>query len=413
MTNSGYTGDQLGHGTAVTGALAAATNNWAGVAGVTWQNPVMPLVAIDSAGYASYSNIAAAIQYAVDHGAKVINLSLGGYTSSAVLQGAVDYAWNHGALVVASAMNEGSQQPSYPAACNHAVAVSATNEGDSRASFSNFGSWITLSAPGNNILTTNSGGGYGYWYGTSLAAPLVSGVAALAFAVNPGLGAQGVLTALERGADDLGQPGFDVNFGWGRLNAYRTVMAALGGAPAPAPKPVASPTPAPAPAPTPAPAVPPPSSTANSILINAGGSGLTDPLGHKWGADTGFSGGLTWVSSGLVANTPMPQLYGTCRYGEFTYNLPVPNGNYKVVLKFAEVSQGGPGQRVFNVAINGVPVLSNFDIFARTGGQNIALDESFPVTVSNGRILIQFTNGWANSPMVNAIEVMPAGTPTF
>ncbi|PWU06101.1 MAG: hypothetical protein C5B51_13005 [Terriglobia bacterium] len=231
--NNSNTSDLLGHGTAVAGTAAAVTNNGLGVAGVTWWNPIMPLVVIDSTGYAAYSNVAAAIQYATDHGARVINVSLGGTSPSSALQNAVDYAWNAGAIVVASAMNNSNSTPEYPAACNHAIAVSATDENDNLAGFSDYGSWITLSAPGNDILTTMQGGGYGYWYGTSFSAPIVSSVAALALAVNPSLTAQSLVTLLEQNSDDLGTPGYDTSFGWGRINAYRAVSAAAGGGPPP------------------------------------------------------------------------------------------------------------------------------------------------------------------------------------
>src|SRR5690242_2457634 len=124
------TADVLGHGTAVAGTVAAATNNGLGVAGVNWGSRVMPLVAVDQSDYAAYSDIAAAIQYAADHGVRIINVSIGGPNSSIALQKAVDYAWNKGALVFASAMNQGVAQPYYPAACAHAIAVAATDGND-------------------------------------------------------------------------------------------------------------------------------------------------------------------------------------------------------------------------------------------------------------------------------------------
>jgi len=173
--------DTTGHGTAVTGVLGAVTNNGTGVSAGVWQNPILPLVVVDSTNYASYSNIGAAIQYAVDHGARIISLSVGGSASSGLLQSAVDYAWNAGAVVFAAAMNNSSSTPYYPAACNHAVAVSASDGNDNLAVFSNFGNWITLAAPGTTIWTTNFGGGYQPWEGTSLATPVAASVGALAW----------------------------------------------------------------------------------------------------------------------------------------------------------------------------------------------------------------------------------------
>ena len=220
------THDVLGHGTAVAGVVAAATNNLTGVAGVTWANPIMPLVVLNSSDYASYSDIAAAIMYAADHGARIINVSIGGTSPSSTLQSAVDYAWNKGAVVFACAMNNSNSTANYPAACDKVVAVSATNEADTLAGFSSYGSWITLSAPGNNILTTNNGGGYGYWYGTSFASPITAGAAALVLALRPSLSSAALVNLLQNNSDDLGAPGYDTSFGWGRVNVSRVVSAA-------------------------------------------------------------------------------------------------------------------------------------------------------------------------------------------
>ena len=221
------TADVLGHGTAVAGTLAAASNNGIGVAGVSWASLIMPLAVVDQNDYAAYSNIAAAIDYAADHGTRLINISIGGPNASSTLQSAVDYAWNKGVVIFASAMNDGAPAPNYPAACNHAVAVSATDSNDHLASFSNYGDWISLAAPGTNILTTMDGGGYGYWYGTSFASPIAAGVAALCLAVNPALSNAALVSLLEQTADDLGPSGRDSSFGWGRINAYRAVVAAM------------------------------------------------------------------------------------------------------------------------------------------------------------------------------------------
>ena len=215
------TADVLGHGTAVAGTLAAATNNGIGVAGVSWATLVMPLVAVDEFDYSAYSDMAAAIQYAADHRIRIINLSLGGASPSTTLQNAVDYAWNRGALVFAAAMNSSASTPFYPAACNHAVAVSATDANDHLASFSNFGNWITLAAPGTDILTTMNGGGYGFWNGTSFSSPIAAGVAALVLAVKPDLTNQELLSVLKHSADGVGS---DTYFGAGRVNAARAVQ---------------------------------------------------------------------------------------------------------------------------------------------------------------------------------------------
>src|SRR5205807_1249328 len=103
---------------------------------------IMPLVVVDENDLAAYSNIAEAIQYAADRGVRVINISVGGAAPSSTLQSAVDYAWDKGAIILASAMNNSGSVPYYPAACNHVMAVSATDSNDHLASFSNYGNWI-------------------------------------------------------------------------------------------------------------------------------------------------------------------------------------------------------------------------------------------------------------------------------
>jgi subtilisin family serine protease len=226
LTGTSNTSDTMGHGTAVSGTAAASTDNSLGVAGVAWGNPVMPLVVVDSTGSASYSNIASAITYAADHGARVINISIAGTMASSTLQSAVDYAWNKGVVIVAAAGNSSSSSPNYPAACNNVIAVSATTSSDALSSYSNYGSWIDLSAPGDSILTTMTGGGYGAWQGTSFASPVVAGVAALVLAERPALSNSALVSLLEQNSDQVGGAGYSQYFGWGRINAYRAVSAA-------------------------------------------------------------------------------------------------------------------------------------------------------------------------------------------
>jgi Malectin domain len=144
-----------------------------------------------------------------------------------------------------------------------------------------------------------------------------------------------------------------------------------------------------------------------TLLINAGGGAYVDPSGQTWSADYGFSGSPTCATGNAIANTTTPALYQTCRWGNFTYSFAVPNGYYNVTLKFAEMAFNGPGQRQFNVAINGNQVLSNFDIFAQAGGAFIATDQTFPVTVTGGEITIQFSQGAADYPNIGAIQIVP------
>jgi subtilisin family serine protease len=220
--------DDFGHGTAVAGTAVAAGNNNIGVAGVAFGCAVLPVKVVDSSGFASYSCVAQGIKYAVDHGARVINLSIAGDTPSSTLQSAIDYAWSNNVVVVAAAGNNGDSTPQYPAACAHVVGVSATEPDDSLATFSSYGSFVALAAPGDNIWTTQRdlSNPYGAWRGTSFASPIVASAAALIAAANPTLSNTQIVSVLETAADDLGLPGYDPSFGFGRVNAFRAVALA-------------------------------------------------------------------------------------------------------------------------------------------------------------------------------------------
>ncbi len=177
----------------------------------------MPLAVLDSTGSGTYSNLASAISYAADHGARVINISLCGSTASSTLQSAINYAWNRGSVIFAAAGNNANSDPVYPAAATNVIAVSATDVGGTFSPFSTYGSWIDISAPGNNILTTRNGGGYSYWYGTSFSSPIAAGVAALMLSLQPGLSNSALVAFLEQTADDLGATGWDQFFGYGQV----------------------------------------------------------------------------------------------------------------------------------------------------------------------------------------------------
>ncbi len=218
--------DDYGHGTHVAGIVAAAANNGVGITGIAPGARVMPVKVLDQYGTGWYSDIAAGIVYAADNGARVINLSLGGTPDSQTLREAVDYARSRGALVVAATGNSGGAVL-YPAAYDPVLAVAATDANDQRASFSNFGPQVDLAAPGVDIYSTWPWvTGYFTKSGTSMAAPHVSGAAALIWSYQPNLPATAVANALERTAVDLGETGWDAYTGWGRLDLYRAVQAA-------------------------------------------------------------------------------------------------------------------------------------------------------------------------------------------
>jgi thermitase len=171
--------DMSGHGCAVAGIISANIDNGIGIAGVAPNTSILPLRVLDAQGIGSYSNLAAAMVYAVDNGAKIINLSLGGVYHSSLLENAVNYAVSHGVLVVASAGNTGSLEVLFPAAYPAVIAVGAVDNAGQRSSFSAYGAGVDLYAPGENIMSLVRDGSYRQDSGTSMASAFVSAVAAL------------------------------------------------------------------------------------------------------------------------------------------------------------------------------------------------------------------------------------------
>ncbi|MFD1143561.1 malectin domain-containing carbohydrate-binding protein, partial [Larkinella insperata] len=149
---------------------------------------------------------------------------------------------------------------------------------------------------------------------------------------------------------------------------------------------------------------------ASTYRVNAGGGSYTTSDGKVYSADSYASGGSTFSRSGDITNTTQDALYQTERYGNFSYNFPVANGTYTVVLHFAEIYASGSNQRKFNVNIEGQRKLTEYDIAARAGGSWRAVQESFEVSVSDGTLNVQFQNGSVNNAKVCAIEVVGAGS---
>ena len=214
--SSGSTADQYGHGTMVAGVIAARGNNGQGVAGVCWTCLVMPVKVLDASGAGTSANVADGIRWAADHGANVINMSFVLSGPDADVAAAIAYAHDRGAIIVAAAGNSGSGEPTYPAAYPFVVSVAATDDADQLYPWSAHGSWVTLSAPGCT-MTTALGGGSASFCGTSAAAPLVSGLAALGYEAGAPSEAE-LEAALERTAKPL--PGA---VGSGRVDALALV----------------------------------------------------------------------------------------------------------------------------------------------------------------------------------------------
>jgi subtilisin family serine protease len=222
----GADSDDNGHGTLVAGVIGATANNFRGIVGTNWNVTMMPLKALDQKGEGNSTNVAQAIVYAADHGANIINLSLGGtqFTNDTTLADAITYAYNKDVTIVAAAGNDVASDggnmdinPVYPVCDDNGqdmvIGVAATDNGDQKAAFSNFGkSCVDVSAPGKRILSTISidpstgaviHNGYAYADGTSLAAPFVSGEAALIKSLYPDATNQEITYRIVASADPI------------------------------------------------------------------------------------------------------------------------------------------------------------------------------------------------------------------
>jgi subtilisin family serine protease len=481
--------DDFGHGTHCAGIAAAQINNNTGVAGIAGWNGVanqsdanytklMPVKVLDSSGSGSDATVASGITWAADHGAKVISLSLGGSDSSNTLNNAVQYAWNKGCVIVAAAGNNGASSFSYPAAYANVISVGATDNNDQLASFSNYGSWVMVAAPGSNIYSTvptyAANGGYGinynYLSGTSMATPHVAGEAALLLAQNPALTNSQVRSLIVNNVDPYTpySAGRNIAANAGRINVYRALLAAGGTAKVPN---------------APINLVAASANTQVSLAwdlsvgattynvkrsVTSGGPYTTVASGVTTTTytDTGLTNGVTfyYVVSGVnsigesansaqVSATPSTQtfvyrlnagggavslfsaddysvggsttstnltmdttgvtnaapmaVYQSLRYGNFNYTMPglVPAVTYTVRLHFAETYFTSAGSRIFNVAINGTTVLSNFDIVGAVGAYKAVVKEFTAIADAGGKINIAFTTV-VNNAQVNGVEII-------
>jgi len=241
--------DELGHGTHVAGIIGAQTNNSLGVAGVNWDCRLLIIRVLNSANYGTAANFAAGVNYAADHGAKVINLSLAldpPNVPNTTMNDAVQYAHGQGCVLVAAAGNNGDTSVCYPASCDNVISVAAVDQYDNRASYSNANAFVDVCAPGGmgtggalhsptriystmpSYHVTKNGEGfynnYDYMHGTSMAAPFVAGFAGLIFAQNPTWTNTSVKDLILSSVDHLGSGAAGTRndiFGYGRINLYK------------------------------------------------------------------------------------------------------------------------------------------------------------------------------------------------
>jgi len=239
--------DVYGHGTQVAGAAAAKGNNGTGVAGVAWNCKIMNIRLLDAEGFAESAFMISALEYAADNGAAIINMSFGGDGSSVSEQAAINYAAGKGCIIIAAAGNDNLASLSYPAAYENVVSVGATNRYDIRCDpddwgntcgkdhkspcGSNYGEGLDVVAPGSGILTTSyssnnpANNSYAYASGTSLATPLVSGLIALVKTHYTALDNEAIIDRIIFSCDDVGDPGYDLETGYGRVNAKTALEA--------------------------------------------------------------------------------------------------------------------------------------------------------------------------------------------
>lgn len=279
--------DDLGHGTHVASVIGGLTNNGEGTAGINWHIKVMPIKVLNERGVGSVQHIIEGIEWAVDHGADIINLSLGSPDTSIALRLAVRRAVDiEGIVVVAASGNEyeDGNPVSYPAAYREVIAVGATDEEGNHAPFSSSGNHLDVAAPGIEILAatwTGSGAEYAYYTGTSMSAPIVSGVVGLMLAVDGELSPERVSSILTSNAQDVGAAGWDEFTGYGIVNAGASMRDVSRGIASPTATPTAtatdSPTNTPAPTNTLAPTATPPPLTPSATPVPTSTSQPTAP----------------------------------------------------------------------------------------------------------------------------------------
>ncbi len=222
--------DEMGHGTFVAGVASATTNNQIGVASIGFRCRLMCIRAGNLHGWLEEDDVAAALLYATQNGARVVNMSFGDVAASPLLGETVRLVHDAGVVLVASAGNDNSNAAHYPSGYSEVIAVGMSTQNDQREPRSNYGPSVDVLAPGTSFLSTELGGTIGTWggwnSGTSYAAPMVSGLAGLILSVNPQITPEQVLNLIRQTADDLYPPGWDSLTVHGRINARRALEEA-------------------------------------------------------------------------------------------------------------------------------------------------------------------------------------------
>ena len=213
------------HGSHVSGTVGAETNNNLGVASLGYNISVMP-IKIGNCSTGALTGGYDGIIWAADNGADAINMSWGGGGVSTYGQNVCNYAWNQGVILIAAAGNDNTNQQFYPAAYDNVVSVAATTNGDAKSSFSQYGTWIDVSAPGSQILSTNAGTGYSMSQGTSMASPMVASLVGLMISHAPSATPQDIIDCLLSSADNINAANSNYigQLGSGRINAEEALI---------------------------------------------------------------------------------------------------------------------------------------------------------------------------------------------
>ena len=227
FTDSPTAKDVYGHGTHIAGIIAAAADNGVGVDGLAYDCRLMNVKVADDQGRFDSSAAAEGVTWAVEHGANIINMSLVSTELSRDLEKAIDYAWGKGVVVVAAAGNCMGKKTAYPACYANCVAVAATDSNDCVASWSSWGDWVDVAAPGVDIYSTLPGNRYDRKSGTSMAAAHVSGLAGLLFALRNDRNSNGFVNDDVRAAIESGCDALNVGSVKWRINAFNAVHQTL------------------------------------------------------------------------------------------------------------------------------------------------------------------------------------------
>jgi subtilisin family serine protease len=331
----GPTTDDAGHGTHISGTIAAAANNGAGIAGIAPNVSIMPIKVLDAEGVGDFGGMVAGMNWAIGHGARIITLSLGGSLQPdavSYVQGSFDAAHAAGAIVVAASGNDGTTFDQYPCNFNHVICVgSTTNDGTAVSTFSTRTNGLDLVAPGEGIASTLPGGGYGYGSGTSMATPHVTGAIALLRSLQPSLSPDEAQTSLTQTARPLAVGGHNPDSGYGLLQVSAALDLIAGG-PAATSSPTASANPSPSPTPSASPtpiATPDPNATPTPSPSPTPDTGV-EPLPTPQLVTPAVTAASPRNGTRLVARTVRPRI---------TFSTPV-TGISTQTIRMKDLSRG-------------------------------------------------------------------------